>query len=140
MPGHLLRLRNAEHAQNSWRNVAQGAVGAETKLFVFSAHDDERHRIRGVRGVRTTCDRINQHFGIAVVGGDEHSSTFAAHGGFNLGQAGIDSFDRSDGGLDFARVADHIRIGEVDDHDGKASLLHRLHHGVRDSLCGHFRL
>ena len=93
-----------------------------------------------MRGVRAAGDWINQHFRVAVIGGDEHCTAFALYGRFNLREATIEGFDGFDGGLDLAGVPDHVGVREIDDNHIEAALVDCFDYRVRDSLSAHFRL
>ncbi len=72
--GHFFGLGNSEHAENSRRNISQRTVGLQRKLLAVFGNHDERNRIFGVRGVRTAGLRVDHHFSVAVVGGDQNGA------------------------------------------------------------------
>ena len=75
-----------------------------------------------MRGVRAAGDRIDHHLAIAVVGGDNHRSAPGLKGGKRPAKPGIDHLTSLDGGGQAARVAHHVRIGEVDNDQVKPPL------------------
>ncbi len=86
-----------------------------------------------MRGVRAASDGIDHHLGIAVVGGDEHGSAFGTDRQFDTAQTGVHSFDRLDGGLDLAGMADHVSIGEIHDDDIESSVFDGFDDGIGDA-------
>ena len=61
--------------------------------------------------------RLDHVVGVAVVGGDQAGAAARAHGVADAAEAGVDRLDRRDGGRQHAGVADHVGVGEVDDHE-----------------------
>ena len=92
-----------------------------------------------MRGVRATRHGVDHHLGVAVIGGDQHRSAFGAHSFFNLAQARVHRLNRFDGGLDLARVPDHVGVGEVDDDHVKCPVIRGFHHRFRDAGGAHLR-
>ena len=59
--------------------------------------------------------RLEHVVAVAVIGGDQTGPASVADGGDHVAEAGVDRLDRGDRRRDDAGVADHVRVGEVDD-------------------------
>src|SRR5262249_39695112 len=58
--------------------------------------------------VGTASDGIDHHLGVAMICGDQDCSPLGANSFLNLFEAGVDGLNSLDGGLDLARMADHV--------------------------------
>ncbi len=68
-------------------------------------------------GVRAAGGGVDEHLGVAVVGGDEQASAALFDRLIDAVELGVDGLDGADGGFELAGVADHVGVGEVDDDD-----------------------
>jgi hypothetical protein len=89
--------------------------------------------------VGATGGRVDEHLGVAVIGGDEEVSSVLTDGVVDAAQFPIDCFDCTDGGFDLAGVADHVGVGEVDDDDVEGCVVDGFDDGVGDAGGGHLR-
>ena len=80
---------------------------------------------------------IDQHFGVAVVGGDEHGAALGADGRLDAAETGVNGFYCFNCRFDFAGVAHHIGVGEVHDNYVEGSVFNCLHYGVGDTGGAH---
>src|SRR5579885_2209200 len=85
---HVRRLRLAEDAEKSRRNVAKCAAGGQLNA-VFFANENERNRIGGVISVRAAGCRVDHGFGVAVVGGDDPGATARLQSLVDASEAGV---------------------------------------------------
>ena len=69
---------------------------------------------------------VDEHLGVAVVGGDEEAAAALADGLIDAAELAVDGFDGADGGFHLAGVADHVGVGEVDDDDVEGGVVRRL--------------
>ena len=74
--GHLGRRLDAQEAEDGRADIAEGAAAAEG-WFARGVHQDERHGVRGMRGMRSTGLGIDHLLTVAMVGGDENAGTGA---------------------------------------------------------------
>jgi len=95
--------------------------------------EDKRHRIRRVRGVRTAARRVDEHLGVAVVGGDEERSAALLDGLIDAAELRVDRLDGANGGFELAGVTDHVGVGEVDDDDVEGGVVDGFDHSVGDA-------
>ena len=75
-----------------------------------AAEQEGRDRVGGVGGVRSAGLGVAHQLAIAVVGGDQQRAARLGDGVGDAAQAGIDGFDRLDGGGEAAGVADHVGV------------------------------
>ena len=77
----------------------------------------KRHGIRCVRGVRFAGFRIDHHFSVPVIGGDQHGAARRTNRFADPAEARVNVLAGFDGFVEFARVTNHVRIGKVyDEH------------------------
>ena len=83
---------------------------------------------------------VDHHLGVAVVGGDQRDAALGQRRGDDPGGAGVGRLAGGDGRFQHAGVADHVGVGEVDDHEVEAPRLDRADHRVGDAGGAHLRL
>ena len=69
--GHLVGLVEVEERQDGGGDVAETAAFAEGRFLAIFGDVEEGYGVRGVGGVGATGGGVDQHLGVAVVGGDE---------------------------------------------------------------------
>src|SRR5260370_13524316 len=69
-PGHVLRLRLAQHRQHRWRDVAQRAAALQAHVIVVR-YQKERNWIGSVIRVRASGSWVDHRFRIAIIRGDD---------------------------------------------------------------------
>src|SRR5580704_1981013 len=89
--------------------------------------------------MRAASYGIDQHFGVAVVGGDEDCAALGADRGLDAAEAGVYGFYSFHCRLDLAGVAHHIGVGEVHDDHVEGPVFHGFHDRVGDTGGAHFR-
>ena len=120
LTGHLGGNGQTDIGQHGGCDVGQAAALAQ--LHVAAANCHKGHNVGGVGGEGGAV-RVHHLFGIAVVGGDEGAAAGVQYSGNHLIHAGIHSLNSLDRSLEYASVADHIAVGEVqDDHIVLAAL------------------
>jgi hypothetical protein len=137
---HLGWLRNFQQAQNRRGDIFERAARAEFDAeggFVYQVKGDG---VAGVCCVRLARREVNHLFGVAVVCGDEGETARPADAFGNPAEAGVNVLAGFYGLVEFARVAHHVRVGEVDDEDIRLALLDGAQNFVRDLEGGHLRL
>ena len=105
---HCLRLRDTHKLEDGRSDIAKGSVLHALHLLT-GIHDDERHVIERVGGVRGSV-LIESVVGIAVVSSDEDSVTVlngCSNYGFN---AAVDAGYGATNGAIHACMANHIDI------------------------------
>jgi len=111
-------------------------LGQDWCIAVFG--DVEKgYWVGGVGGVGATSERVYEHLGVAVVGGDQQAAAALADGLVDTAQLGVDGFDGADGGFHLAGVADHVGVGEVDDDDVEGGVVDGFDDGVGYAGGGH---
>ena len=81
------------------------------------AHGHQRHRIRGMGGVRPAGFRVHHHFAVAVVRGDQHRRAGRLRGMEHPPQAPVHGFHCLDNRGHDAGVPDHIGVGVIAEHE-----------------------
>src|SRR3546814_4710942 len=86
-------------------------------------------------GMRLARFRVAHLLDIAVIGGDEQQPAGLPDRRLQPAEAGIDRLDRLDGGIDDARMADHVGVGVVDqdrseEHTSELQSLMRISYAV----------
>lgn len=138
--GHFGGLFEVEEMEDGGSDVAQASAGPEDRVVagvLLVVDEDEGDGVGGVCGVGTTGDGVDEQLGVAVVGGDEQRTSTLFDGGVDAAELGVDGFDGLDGGVEFAGVADHVGVGEVDDDDVEGGVVDGLDDGVGDAGGGH---
>ena len=102
--------------------------------------EQQRHRPRCVRRMRTAGDGVAHHLAVAVVGRDQQRAAGSSNRIHDLPEAGIHRFDRLDRGRQDSRVAHHVRIGIVQHDQVVLAGVDRLHRLCRQLGRRHFRL
>ena len=110
-------LVDVQQAEDGGGDVSEGASVADSDFVALVSDEDEGDGVGGVGGVGAAGGGVNEHFCVAVVGGDEHAAALGAEGLVDSTEAGVYGFYGADGGRDLAGVADHVCVGEVDDDD-----------------------
>ena len=121
-------------------DVAEGASGFEDGVVGgvgVGADEDEGDRVGCVGGVRATGEGVDEHLGVAVIGGDEEVASALLDGLIDAVELGVDGLNGLDGGLELAGVTDHVGVGEVDDDDIEGGVVDGLDDGVGDAGRGH---
>ena len=77
---------------------------------------------------------------VTVVGGDEACASGRMHGLDHPPETPIDGLDPVHGGVDHARVTDHVRVGEVDDSERRRVAAPRVDECGRDLRRAHLGL
>ena len=104
------------------RSGATSARMPPSRSSPTSRGHDQRHRVHRVRGVRAAV-RLEHVVGVAVVGGDDAGAAgLRAPPRRPAPEALVDRLDRLHRGLDHAGVADHVRVGEVDDPEAEVAV------------------
>src|SRR5437868_7885375 len=75
---HLPRKADIEQVEQSRRNIAERTIGTKAIVARFLTHVDHGHWIGGVRGMGTTCDRVDHHLRVAMIGGNQPASILFA--------------------------------------------------------------
>ena len=123
-------------SQHRRRDVAEDAAVAKRQAGLG---DDQRHRVGRVGGVRAAV-RLEHVLRVAVVGGDQAGAPGRVHRLDDMRQTVIDGLDSVHGGVDDARVPDHVRVGEVDDPERGRVAAPRLDERGRDLRRAHLGL
>ena len=126
LAGHLARLLLAQQRQHRRRHVGQGAALAQ---LAHVAADHERDRVHRVRRVRAAVG-LEHVVGVAVVGGHDADAARLVHRLHDPAEALVHGLDGLHRGLDHPGVADHVRVGEVDDPEAEVALAPALHERV----------
>src|SRR6267378_4941201 len=137
--GHVGGRGFAEDAEHGGGDVAEGAAGGELERVIFG-DADEGDWIRGVVSVRAAGGGVDHGFGVAVIGGDDPGAAAWLKGLIDATEARVHGFDGSNGGFEFAGVADHVGVGVIHDDGVELGFLDGFHDRVGDSLGGHFGL
>ena len=112
--GHRRRLRQAHDLQERGRNIAQRAVLHQRRRR--TSHIDQWDWIQRVRSVCAACFRNEHLIAVTMVGGNDGSSPDFITGGEDIAHAAINSLAGCNGSLLGTGVADHVRVGEIDDN------------------------
>ena len=83
---------------------------------------------------------IYQLLGVSVVRADEQDAVCLLDSVHRSSDTGIHRLDRFDRRIFNSRMANHIRVGKIDDDNVILSGFNRLHQLVADSRCAHLRL
>ena len=134
----MFGLGEAEEFEGGRGDVGEAAVLFEFGAFEAVVDDDHGDVVGGVGGVGAVVDGVPHLFAVAVVGGDDEGAAFGEDGVDDFADAGVDDFDGLDGGGEFAGVADHVAVGEVDDVDIVIAGGDFLEDDVADLVGGHF--
>ena len=102
--------------------------------------EEDGDGVGGVRGVRAAGLGVAHKFGVAVVCGDQKGAALTGDGVGDAAQAGVDGFDRHDGGRQAAGMADHVGVGEVHDDQVVFAGVDGLDGAVGQFGSGHFGL
>ena len=95
------------------RDVAQRAAVGDLRL---APDVEQRHEIQRVRGVRLPGRGVEHHFGVAVIGGDQHfAADFAHRRRPPRPMHSSSDLDRARGGGEVAGVAHHVAVGVIAD-------------------------
>ena len=105
--GGLFKTHQVEHGGY---DVAQTAL---FQLYIRAA-DDEGHGIEGVGGVGRAVGLLHL-FRVAVVGGDDSGAAQLFGGGYYLAHAGVNGAYGAYYRVEYASVANHVAVCEVDD-------------------------
>ena len=93
-----------------------------------------------MRGVRLAGGGVVHHFGVAVVGGDQHFAAGGARGVDDAADADVERFHRLARGVEVAGVADHVAVRVVADDRVVLAALDRLDQLVGDLGRAHLGL
>ena len=72
--GHLVWLVEVEKREDGGGDVAEAAAFAQGWLVAFFGDVEEGDGVGGVGRVWATGDGVDEHLGVAVVGGDEEAA------------------------------------------------------------------
>ncbi len=67
----MVGLVEVEKREDGGGDVAEAAVGAKGGVVAFFGDVDEGDGVGGVGGVGASGEGVDEHLGVAVVGGDE---------------------------------------------------------------------
>ena len=136
-------LGEAEEGEHGGGDIAQAAAGAEDAVGGVGVwvqvwgDQQEGYRVGGVGSVGAAGEWVDEHLGVAVVGGDEPVGAALLDGLVDASELGVYGFDGTDGGFEFAGVSDHVGVGKVDDDDVEGGVVDGLDDGVGDAGSGH---
>ena len=114
-----------------------GAILRPLNAFI---ENDERHIADGVRGVGHVVFEIPHLFEVAVVGQDHGRAAELFDLVEDFSDAGIDGLGGLDRRREHAGVADHVRVGKVDDDDIVLAAIEPLENLIADSNGAHLGL
>lgn len=138
MASHVVGLGKVKEGEHGGADVAEATPVADGDSLLVG-DEDEGYGVGGVGGVGTAGGWVDEHLCVAVVGGDEEGSAYAADLVVDAAELGVYGFDGADGGLELTGVADHVGVGEVDDDDVEGGVVYRFDDGVGDAGGGHLR-
>ena len=111
---HGCMFFDAHDGQNSRGYVLQTAIGEMDLILCFGIDHDEGHRVGSMRHVGLAF-RGEQHFKVAVIGGDERNIAFRSGNLNDPREVLIHSLRTSNFCRGVAGVPNHISISEVGD-------------------------
>ncbi len=124
--------------QDGRRHVGQNAARAH--VVVLIADGEQRYGLRRVVGVRLARLLVHHPLAVAVVGGDDGHAALGVDGRHQPPGALVHRLDRLDGRLQNAGVADHVGIGEVDQHEVVVAFVDPPDDLVHQQPSAHLRL
>src|SRR5690348_14588341 len=95
---HFFRLRNAQHSEYGRRNIPQRPAWLQREVFAVCGDHDKRDGICSVGGMWTAGRGIDDHLGVAVIGGDQERAPLGTDYRFDAPQTTVHRFDGFDGG------------------------------------------
>src|SRR5215472_9004146 len=95
-------------------------------------HDDERHRVDSVGGMRLSRLRVAHHLSITMIGGDDERPASVFDCGGKAAETRVDRLDRLDRGAERAGMPNHIGVRIVEDDHVEIAGSNRP-----DNLVGH---
>eukprot|EP01136_Pigoraptor_vietnamica_P037777 Opistho-1_new@106222 len=123
---HVGRLRQAHHAQNGGRHIAQRAVGRRVGKLVRARRHHKRDWIGRVRRVGTAS--IVEHLlGVPVVGRHKENVSVALARFVNGADRGVGGFHARNSLVELARMAHHVRRRKVAHHERVIARVKRPH-------------
>ena len=108
--------------------------------FASRGDVDQLHGVQGVARLGHAGLIVDHLFGVAVIGRDEHVSIEFEQATHELAHALVDDLDRLPGGVEVARVADHVAVRVVDGDEGVGIGFQILEKLVGDDVRLHFRV
>jgi hypothetical protein len=138
-PRHLARHGQVEERAQAGCDIGEPAV-AQADGTGLARDPPDRHRVGGVRGVRTTGRGVDQLLDVAVIGADEQRSAAREHGSAEARETCVDGLDRSNARADHTRVSDHVGIRVVHEHEAIVVLRKGFEQRVRDGDRTHLGL
>ena len=96
-------------------DVRQNAAIAQ--FPVFAVNHEEGDRTARVPGVRPAAAQVDHSFAIAMIGRDDGDAAFCQHRIHQMAGALVHAFHGGDGGGQGTGVANHVRIGEIDEQE-----------------------
>ena len=91
-------------------------------------------------GMRPAGFRVQHHFAITMISGQQHAAANLAQSDFYLSDSVINSLHGLDRRSEASGMADHVRVGEVTDDQIVRAALNRADKPPGQLWCGHFRL
>ena len=137
-PRHGFGLGDAPHAQQGRGHIGQFAV-MQAPFLAGSIQQDAGHGIGGVGGLGLALPVLHD-FAVAVVGDEQHPALTGLHGSNHAAHAFIHHRAGFHGGGKHARMAHHVAVGQVADHQIVLAALPGFHELVRDLAGAHGRL
>ena len=108
------------------------------RACVIVAHDQERHRVRGVRRVRSVRCRVDHQLTVAVVRRDEQGDAGLLGATQHAGETLVHGFARLHRRAQHAGVADHVAVGIIAEDEVMLFRLDGFAEHVRDAGRAHF--
>ncbi len=136
-PGHLLGLGQSHDFQQRRADVGQRAAFPQRPALVLAVEDDQGNVADRVRRVRAVGRAVDHLLEVPVVGGDDRCAAHALDLVEDFADALVHRLGGLDRGVQIARVAHHVRIGEVDDHHIVLVGIETLQHDVRHFIRAH---